>query len=162
MPERVADRSWTRRELVRRGLLVGGAVVWTTPLVQTLSISDAAAVGSPPPSAPGAPPAAPPGVGVEGGSTGTAPSQPGPTETGTAVEGTKSGPNNGGTGSAAGSSTKGGQPASALPKTGAAVPVGEAAAVGAALVAAGGALHYVARRRSAEAAIADPTFHDGE
>lgn len=40
------DQNFSRRDMLRRSALLGGAVVWTTPLIQTLS-SPAFANGSP-------------------------------------------------------------------------------------------------------------------
>ena len=43
-----SDSGLTRREILKRGALFGGAVLWTTPVIQTVSMSRAAAqVASP-------------------------------------------------------------------------------------------------------------------
>lgn len=161
----------SRRTVLRRGALVGAGVVWTAPAVQSVAISDAWAVGSPPPGEqpPGEPPGEPPPGGQPPpgeqpppgnqpppgeqppGSPDT-PAQPG----GTAVEDRKVGP--GGSGAPAPSPgtavarRKVGTPvasAGRLPETGAPSSLGPAVALGTALVAGGAAVRYVASRNDA-------------
>lgn len=48
MGEHVNQEGITRRDLLRRGAILGGAVVWTTPVVQTLGMGRAFAQSTSP------------------------------------------------------------------------------------------------------------------
>ena len=54
MPKDNVEQGITRRELIRRGAALGGAVVWVTPVVQTMGMGRAfAQTASPAPCTPG-------------------------------------------------------------------------------------------------------------
>lgn len=121
-PAATGGSAINRRDMLRRGALVGGALVWTVPVVQSLSLTPAHAES---PSAPGNP-----------GNPGNpnVPAGPGnPPQAGAPQAGSPQG--------SAAQATAGG-----LAETGAGVPVLGAVAIGAAAVAAGAAAIAITRR----------------
>ncbi len=163
------DNSVSRRQALKRGALAGGALVWTVPLIQVVSLnqSQAEAASAPPggghipppqheiPPAPHSVPPAAQSVRLDAPPTTESSPQavaahsqavsPADTATGQAPNGTASP-----------------QAHSTLPFTGAALPVDKGIAAGAGLVAAGSVAAYLARRKPAESASADgPATDEG-
>jgi hypothetical protein len=168
------DNSVSRRQALKRGALVGGALVWTVPLIQVVSLnqSQAEAASAPPggghnpppqheipPVTHSVPPATHPAPPV---TTHQAPAPSAQTVVQHRTVGQHSQPTAPvSSGSvltnqtAAASGAVAPQAQGTLPFTGAALPVNKGIAAGAGLVAAGSMAAYVARRKPAEPASAE-------
>ena len=134
----------TRRDLLRRGALIGGATVWAVPAVQALSMAAAHAEPTSNPTPVPTPSPSP----IGGGGGGSGGGNPTPSPTPSPIGGGGGGNGSGGGGGGGGGNNGGGGAGGRLPRTG--FEVGPLLGAGAAATAAGVGLVALGKHRSTD------------